>query len=236
LIPSNEGRLIAIGDIHGCISPLRVILKSIDPQPDDVFVFLGDFVDRGPDSKGVIDEVISLSDKCTVYTICGNHEEMILAAFQGGQFEHKYWCKFGGKEALASYGVNSAKELPGRHLRFIADCKDYIESDDFIFVHATYDPEVPLSNEGGSVLRWNKLDKTVAPHPSGKTVVCGHTAQKQVLDLGHLLCIDTGCGVWVGGRLTAMDVKSGKIWQANANSKRATIKQREGLNNGSQEI
>ena len=64
------------------------------------------------------------------------------------------------------------------------------------------------------------------PHFSGKTVICGHTVQKKVLDLGHLICIDTGCGVWPGGRLTAIDLNSGTIWQAGGRSKKATIKQR----------
>jgi serine/threonine protein phosphatase 1 len=156
----------------------------------------------------------------------GNHEEMILGAYQGGQSDHNFWCKFGGDKTLASYGVNHAKELPWDHLKFLADCADYLESDDFIFVHAGCDPNIPLEKNTGEILRWTKFPKEPAPHISGKTVVCGHTVQKQVLDLGHICCIDTGCGVWPGGRLTAIDLKSGKIWQAGPRSKKATIKQR----------
>lgn len=221
-----SGRLIAIGDIHGCASILQVILKDIDLQPEDTFVFLGDYINRGFDSKGVIDQIISLGEICHVETIMGNHEEMVLGAFQGGKSDHAFWCKFGGDQTLASYGVDNVRQIPGEHLKFIAHCKDYLETDDFIFVHAGCNPDIPLDENNGISLRWNKLDNSVGPHITGKTVVCGHTVQKQVLDLGHLCCIDTGCGVWPGGRLTAIDLLSGKIWQAGGKSKKATIKQR----------
>lgn len=219
-------RLIAIGDIHGCSSYLEVILKDIDPQPDDTFVFLGDAINRGPDSKSVVDQIIELSEKFKVECILGNHEEMVLAAFQGGKDDHRFWTKFGGDTTLASYGAKDVRDLPGRHLLWIADCKDYLETDDFIFVHAGCHPNIPLDKNNGTKLRWEKLDPDQPKHISGKTIVCGHTAQKQVLDLEHLLCIDTGCGLWPGGRLTAMDVLSGKIWQVSGRSKKATIKQR----------
>jgi serine/threonine protein phosphatase 1 len=219
-------RLIAVGDVHGCDRILKVILESIAPQPDDVFVFLGDLVNRGPNSKNVIDQVIELSNTCRVHTILGNHEEMILAAFQGGQSDHIFWQKFGGIETLASYGVSNAKELPGEHLKFIAKCKDYHEEDDFIFVHAGCDPNIPIEKNNGSILRWTRFPDDPKPHISGKTVICGHSVQKQIFDLGYICCIDTGCGVWPGGRLSALDLKSGTIWQAGGRSKKATIKQR----------
>ena len=223
-----SGRLIAIGDIHGCANTLRVILKDIDPQSEDSFVFLGDYINRGPDSKGVIDQIISLSDKCHVDTILGNHEEMLLGAYQGSKSDYAFWCKFGGDQTLASYGVNNAKDIPSQHLLFIAHCKDYLETDDFIFVHAGCDPDLPLDKIDGAALRWNKLDtKQTKKHITGKTVVCGHTVQRQIFDMGYICCIDTGCGVWPGGRLTAIDLRSGKIWQAGGRSKKATIKQRE---------
>jgi serine/threonine protein phosphatase 1 len=224
IIPQNNGRLIAVGDIHGCSQNLRVILKGIVPEKDDAFVFLGDFVDRGPDSKGVIDEILALSEICTVHTICGNHEEMILAAIAGGSSDFNFWCKFGGIETLASYGAKTVREIPYSHLRFIADCKDYLENDEYIFVHAGCNPNIPLHENNGDHLRWNR--PVMAPHISGKTVVCGHTVQRKILDLGHYLCIDTACGVWPGGRLTAIDLKSGKIWQAGARTKKAIVKQR----------
>ena len=219
----SNARLIAIGDIHGYSSRLIKIIEEINPQPEDTLVFLGDFVDRGPDSKGVIQEVINLADKCNVYSILGNHEEMILAALQGGKDEHKFWCKFGGKEALESYGVEKAKDLPYDHLRFIAECHDYIETDKFIFVHASCIPHLPLKHNTGEILRWMKLDDSPVAHYTGKTVICGHTAQKHILNFKHLICIDTGCGIWPGGRLSALEVNTGDFWQFGGNAKKVKI-------------
>ena len=218
-IPANTGRLIAFGDIHGHAERLRKILAEINPTPEDTFVFLGDFVDRGPDSKGVIQEVINLAEHTNVYSILGNHEEMILAALQGGKDEHKFWCKFGGIEALASYGVEKAKDLPYEHLKFIAECHDYLESENHIFVHASCIPHLPLKHNTGEILRWMKLDDSPVPHFTGKTVICGHTAQKHILNFNHLICIDTGCGIWPGGRLTALEVNTGDFWQFGGNAK-----------------
>jgi serine/threonine protein phosphatase 1 len=219
LIPSTTGRLIAIGDIHGHSEVLIKLLDSIAPQEDDTIIFLGDLVNRGPSSKQVIDVVLELANKCSVYAICGNHEEMILAAYQGGSSEHNYWCKFGGIETLASYGVQNAKSLPSDHLLFIAECNDYLESEEFIFVHAGCDPDKHLSQNTGSELRWNFLDKNQKPHITGKPIVCGHSCLKDVFNIGHIICIDTGCGILEDGKLTAMDVKLGKIWQIDVSRK-----------------
>lgn len=224
MIPDTSGRLIAVGDIHGCDRPLRLILDTIQPQHDDVFVFLGDFCNRGPNTKAVLDEVMNLAEKCGVYTVMGNHEEMVLGAFQGGKSDHEFWCKFGGDKTLASFGISHAKELPREYLQFFANCADYHESAGFIFVHAGCNPNAELEKQDGEILRWTRLNVLQKPHPSGKVVVCGHTAQKVVFDGGHLICIDTGCGVTPTGRLTALDLKSWKMWQAGGRNKQATVK------------
>lgn len=222
----NNDRLIAIGDIHGNIKVLELILEAIDPQPQDTLVFLGDFCNRG-DTKKVIDKLIELSQKCKTHFIMGNHEEMILHAYQGGSSEHNFFCKFGGIQTLSSYGIGHIKEMPHNHVKFIIDTIDYLELDDHIFVHAGYHSKLPLEKTSSQDLRWQPLVPNQPKHMSGKTIVCGHTCQKQIYDIGHLICIDTGCGVWPGGRLSAIDLKSGTIWQAGNNSKKVKIKQRE---------
>lgn len=224
MIAATPGRLIAVGDVHGCSGILSIVIHDIAPKPDDTFVFLGDLCNRGPDTKGVLDIVMAVSKVSSVHTVLGNHEEMILAAYQGGKDDHNYWCHFGGIETLASFGVQSAKEIPIEYMQFIAGCVDYTESEDYIFVHAGCEPEKPMDKQYSTILRWNGFKPSWPRHISGKTVVCGHSVQKQVFNNGHLLCIDTGCGAWVGGRLTALDLKSGTIWQANSRSKKATIK------------
>lgn len=212
---AQNKRLIVIGDVHGHSDALIAILNEIEPTDKDTFIFLGDLVDRGPDSKGVIDEVARLKQSYDVKVICGNHEEMVLAAFQGGKSDHAFWCKFGGKEALASFGatVDHVTKIPGAYLRFIAECVDYVETDTHIFVHAWCHPEKSPAESGGDILRWYKLPPVPPPHVSGKTVVCGHTAQGTIADHVHTICIDTSCGVSKTGILTAMDVISGDTWQ-----------------------
>src|SRR5690606_21840182 len=97
-------RVIAIGDVHGCATALATLLDALQPAPSDRVVLLGDLIDRGPDSKGVIDQVLDLSEACHMVAILGNHEEMLLAAYDrpGSAGE---WLAHGGEEMLASYGV-----------------------------------------------------------------------------------------------------------------------------------
>jgi len=96
-------RTIAIGDIHGCSVALAALLESIDPQPDDTIVPLGDYVDRGIDSKGVIDQLIALGDRCRLVPLLGNHEEMMLGAREG-RSDFQFWMNCGGITCLESYG------------------------------------------------------------------------------------------------------------------------------------
>jgi serine/threonine protein phosphatase 1 len=214
---STAVRIIAIGDIHGRADALSNIMKDINPTSDDVLIFLGDVINRGSDSKGVVDQILDLNKITKTYSILGNHEEMLLGAFQGGKSDDAYFLKFGGKETLQSYGVSNVKDLPPEHLLYFSRCKDYLETKDFIFVHAGCKSDIPLEKNFGEILRWIRLydqDVYTKPHASGKIVVCGHTVQQEVLDLGHLLCIDTGCGVLSNGRLSAIDLKSRFVWQS----------------------
>jgi serine/threonine protein phosphatase 1 len=219
----TEERTIAIGDIHGCSAALASLVKAIEPTPLDTLVFLGDYIDRGPDSKGVLEEVIALAEQCIVVPLMGNHEEMLLAALEG-QSELRYWLKFGGIEALASYGYKGGVEprpadvrtlIPSEQLEFIRRCRDYVETERHIFVHAYYDPDRPLHEQTWSGLRWAILPQIPRPHYSGKVAIVGHTPQTsgEILDLGYLKCIDTFCHG--GGWLTALEARTGKTWQAN---------------------
>jgi serine/threonine protein phosphatase 1 len=213
-------RLIAIGDIHGNSSFLEKILVEINPQIEDTIVFLGDYIDRGPDSKGVIDQIVDLHQKCKVHLILGNHEEMTLAAHAGGKSDHQFWCKFGGKEMLESYSVDHVSKLPSDYWRFVANCVDFVETDNHIFVHATCDPLIPLPENSATKLRWDRFPENPQPHFSGKKVICGHTVQETILDLGFIACIDTGSGVFPNGKLTALDVNSGIYWQFGGKMKK----------------
>jgi serine/threonine protein phosphatase 1 len=220
----NEGRMIAIGDVHGCSAALAALVRAIETTPLDTLVFVGDYIDRGPDSRGVLEQVIALAERCTVVPLLGNHEEMLLAALEG-KSELAYWLKFGGAEAVASYGHRGGQDIspadlraliPAEHLQFVRRCRDYFEAVRHLFVHAYYEPDRPLHEQPWGGLRWSSLPPMPRPHCSDKVAIVGHTPQKggEVLDLGYLKCIDTFCHG--GGWLTALEVAGGRrVWQAN---------------------
>ena len=209
-------RTIALGDIHGCVNALDCLLEAIEPRPNDEIIILGDFVDQGKESCLVIDRLIELQERCRLVCLLGNHEEMLLAA-RDNEEARKYWEVCGGLATLNSYFYRaSLEQIPADHFGFIESCRDYYETDSHLFVHASYDPDLPLADTEPHTLRWDLLDPAVIrPHLSGKTAVVGHTEQTkgEVLDLGFVCCIDTAC--WQYGWLTGLDVTSGQKWQAS---------------------
>lgn len=210
----SHQRTIAIGDIHGCSTALESLVRLIAPQSSDTLVMLGDYVDRGIDSKGVLDQLIALTSRCNLVPILGNHDQMMLNA-RNGRADFQFWLNCGGDAALDSYGSSSQLSLiPPRHFLFLESCRSYFETDTHIFAHANYRPEVPLDQIDDHTLRWLSLDHVPSSlHCSGKIFVVGHTPQPEVLDIGHLICIDTDC--CNGGWLTAMEVNTMQVWQVN---------------------
>jgi serine/threonine protein phosphatase 1 len=210
-------RTIAVGDIHGCADAWAALLNAVQPAAGDHLILLGDIIDRGPDSRTVIDSVIALGERCQVTVLLGNHEEMLLAARADPSPATLYpWINYGGLATLKSYGAGvGLADLPPDHVALIERCVPYYETDSHIFLHANYDPNQPLAAQSPRTLRWESLrDRIPVRHVSGKTVVLGHTPQKEsILDRGYLKCIDTHC--YAGGWLTALDAHSGRIWQAN---------------------
>lgn len=207
-------RVIAIGDIHGCADSLRALLEAIGPRREDTIITLGDYVDRGLDSKGVLDELIALAERCRLIPILGNHDQMMLHARQG-KGDLRFWLECGGQAALDSYGDElGLNAVPREHFRFLQSCRDYFETESHFFVHANYRADLPLDRQDDAMLRWLSLrDFVPGPHVSGKIAVVGHTPHREVLNLGHLICLDTGCGL--GGRLTAFGLADGAIWQVD---------------------
>jgi calcineurin-like phosphoesterase family protein len=211
------GRTIAIGDVHGCLPALEAILAAIDPRADDTIVTLGDYVDRGPDSRGVIDRLLALAGQCRLIPILGNHEEMLLAVVDR-QMPPDDWLRCGGQATVDSYGeaAPGVPALPPAHESFLRRCEPYCETETHLLLHANYDPALPLAEQDSTMLRWRSLrDSVPAAHYSGKTAVLGHTPTRsgEIFDIGYLKCIDTCC---YGGRwLTALDLEGGQAWQAD---------------------
>lgn len=209
-------RVIAIGDVHGCVEALRALIEAIQPTSHDTLIPLGDCVDRGPDSRDVIDELLALQERCRLMPLLGNHEEMMLK-FLDGRPQPDNWLMCGGDATLNSYTRHDKHAgIPHEHLDFIRSWGDYVETPSHFFVHGAYHPEQRLTDQRWQMWRWQSLKQVVpGPHFSGKTAVVGHTALKdgEVVDLGHLVCIDTYC--WGGGWLTALDTTNGTLWQAD---------------------
>ncbi len=209
-------RTIAIGDIHGCSTALDTLIEAIDPGADDLLIPLGDYVDRGPDSRGVIDRLLALAARCSLVPLLGNHELMLLAAVKDREDEAAaFWRMIGGAETLASYG-GSIDNIPVEHLDFFGSLRRYYQTPNYLFFHANYVENVPPEEQPENCLLWQHLHLGLpGPHVSGKTVVVGHTPQTsgEIFDGGHILCIDTFC--FGGGWLTALEVETRQIWQAN---------------------
>lgn len=210
-----SGRLIAIGDIHGHRDALETLLEAIEPTEDDIVVTLGDYVDRGPDSKGVIDLLIQWGRKTQLVSLIGNHEEMMLSVVQGEQSHHN-WLRYGGVETLESYAFDGEMDfLPAEHREFLDSLGDFFVHEGFFFTHAAYDAALDFEQQPVDLLRWHSLRAGIPdPHVSGKTAVVGHTASEDgsIFDIGHLICLDTNC--YGGGFLTAMEFPSKRVWQS----------------------
>ena len=212
-------RTLAIGDIHGASTLLDALLAAVAPTPRDTLVFLGDYVDRGPDTRGVLDRLIALKSQVPCVFVLGNHELMMMRARDDAS-TRKMWLAVGGRQALASYardgGAGSLELIPAIHWDFLKnDCSDFAETPTHVFVHAGLDPDKPLDRQTEEALFWEFL---AGPFrlADGRKVVCGHTSQKsgEILDYGDTVCIDTHA--YGGGKLTCLDVDSGHYWQADA--------------------
>lgn len=209
-----SGELYFIGDVHGCRRALDRILDACELVAADTVVLLGDVIDRGPDSRGVLQTIIDLGSACTTHLILGNHEEMFLNALNG--FETSSWLRFGGRETLESYR-GSLKNVPASHRDLLSRAVPWWEGEHDIGVHANLEPDVSLAEQSAEWLRWRSITGRELPHPSGKRVVCGHSGQLVGGGLPLIwtgwVCIDTL--VYRGGFLTCLAARSGEILQAN---------------------
>lgn len=208
-------REFVVGDIHGCSAALARLDEELQFGSEDRLITLGDYVDRGPDSRGVIDYLIALRERCHYVALRGNHEIMMLRA-RDEPATLQDWLACGGSRTLESYGSRRLDAVPARHWDFLEQTLRYYETERDFFVHANADPDLPLSEQSDYALFWEQI-RDAAPHQCGKRMICGHTAQKfgRPLELDHAVCIDT----WIYGEgwLTCLETRSGRYWQAREN-------------------
>ncbi len=193
---------IAIGDVHGCVETLRALLENLQPTPDDRLVFVGDYIDRGPDSKGVIELLLDLRERFDCTFLRGNHEALMLAYLDGttinGVSGSELWSVNGGRQTLGSYADAAGRvAIPAAHEAFLRETQLYADHDEFFFVHAGLLPDLTiaenLQEDDQEVFLWEREHLRAAHLAWEKPVVCGHTPRSEPIDRDKLLMIDTGC-------------------------------------------
>ncbi len=207
----QQDRLLAVGDIHGCLDQLKVLMDQVMPTFSDQVVFLGDYVDRGPASAGVIDYLIEFgaSFPSTVF-LRGNHEQMFADYLDG--HDPTAFLINGGLKTLSSYQDSGRWPIPSSHHTFLETLVNSYETEDYIFVHAGLRPDIPLSEQDSNDLIWIRREFLSSSYDWGKAVVYGHTPLEEPFLAESRLGLDTGCVY--GRHLTCCDVRTRKIWQA----------------------
>lgn len=215
-------RVYAVGDVHGCLDQLNRLMESIDrdltlrPSPSKL-IFLGDLVDRGPNSAGVLERILDggvPTDECVC--LMGNHEEAMLECLDGSEASYAKWLQQGGLQTMESYGLtrqdlcNKSFDLarsmrvliPSTHGHFIRSFKNYETAGDYLFVHAGIRPGIPTDHQSRRDLRWIRSGFLQHKGEHGMMVVHGHTPMSRVERHRNRIAVDTGC--YVSGRLSAV--------------------------------
>lgn len=238
-IPDHSDRLYAIGDIHGCRSELEVLLAALTQAeaitPRDIVLFIGDYIDRGEDSRGVIDILLQFSSKHpSCIFLKGNHEDMLLSYLGFPGRDGMAYLVNGGTQCLMSYGFKMGegtpptgaevlKAIPPEHLRFLKGLEHYVITPRFVFAHAGLNPLRDLHHQVENDLLWIREEFIFNRHFFGRPVVFGHTPYEDVLfNLPYKIGIDTGCVF--GNKLTCIEVRDGKLLQVGKGSSKVTTK------------
>ena len=201
-------RYIAITDIHGELDKLNSLLSKITPKDDDIFVFMGDYIDRGSKSKEVIDRVIEQgkTNKC-IYLI-GSHEYAYLHAMKKDDYyEYLFW-NYGGPATVRSYG--SFENIYKTHGEFFNQLKFYYLTDKYLFVHAGINPAYSLEEQNETDLVYIRHKFIYPKHNLPQKIIFGHTEfEKPYIDTDKI-GIDLGCGKYKDAKLCALILDNGK--------------------------
>lgn len=231
-IPEGQ-RVYAVGDVHGRLDLLDILLEKIAEDDarrgssDTEIIFLGDLIDRGPASAGVVERLRTLSESDRRFRfLSGNHEEVFLKTLSGDLKAMKLLIRIGGKETIFSYGVTPDEyaacdfdellclmrsNIQQQHLEFIGSFEEYIETGDYIFVHAGVRPGVPIEDQRTSDLRWIRNEFLASKADFGGVVVHGHNVTAEIDRRANRIGIDTGA--YATGRLTALGLEGEAQWE-----------------------
>lgn len=227
-------RAYAIGDVHGCRALFDALVAEIErddigrPPAQTTIILLGDLIDRGPDSAGVIAAARRLAQRRPVRLLMGNHEEMLLASLDSPEVLRDF-LRFGGRETVLSYGVDPAayhaadlagtrvlidRHLPAEDIAFIRGFEDSVTLGDYHFVHAGVRPGVPLDEQKASDMHWIRGEFLAHEDGFGAVIVHGHTIFAKPQVKRGRIGIDTGA--YSTGRLTALGLEGTTRWLIEA--------------------
>jgi serine/threonine protein phosphatase 1 len=234
-IPRGQ-RVYAVGDVHGRVDLFRDLVDKIEADDaargaaNTTVILLGDLVDRGPDSAGVLDAAIELGTRRRVRTLCGNHEEMFLKSLESDGVLRDF-LRRGGRETVLSYPIDEDtyndldfeqlrlelhRIVPERHLQFLRGLEDWIIVGDYLFVHAGIQPGVAIEDQSTQDLRWIREPFLSAPSSSDYCVVHGHTISEDPEERPGRIGVDTGA--YMSGRLTAVGLEGDERWFLSSSS------------------
>ena len=229
-LPAGQ-RVYAIGDIHGRRDCLDTLIGMIDADDeargrvDTTLVLLGDLIDRGADSHGVVERAMLLTTSPKCVLLMGNHEEILIRVWEGDRKAAGLFHRVGGRETLLSYGVSEAEydacdlgdladlvsaRVPVEHIAFMRGFADQWQCGDYLFVHAGIRPGVPLDEQRDSDLRWIRREFLDDPRDHGVMVVHGHSITEAVDEQPNRIGIDTGA--FASGKLTALGIEGTETW------------------------
>jgi serine/threonine protein phosphatase 1 len=224
---SDDGRLFAIGDVHGCAVELETLVDGLPLAPGDTICFVGDYIDRGQDSRAVIELVLALRERADVTTVClkGNHEDMCLGYLGRAGRWGEAWMQNGGTAAVRSYGLApraapaAVEEAMGAHVAFLESLERTFVWNGWRCVHAGVHPDRSWDEQRDEDLLWIRDEFLSRPHALPETIVFGHTPNREVLvDLPYKIGIDTGCVY--GGCLTALELGERVVHQVRAGERK----------------
>lgn len=223
-------RLYAIGDVHGCLDALTEVHRDIEadlaarPVDDWRVIHLGDYVDRGPDSRGVIDFLLGRADEQRMIFLRGNHDQMFVGGMVGDRQLSQVWLNNGGVETLLSYGLDLMDfmeglrsgnplqgSVPDAHRAFLDNLQQSVAFGDYYFVHAGIDPKLPLADQSVEAQLWIRDEFLASGAEYEAVVVHGHTPEPQVALAPNRIGIDTGAVY--GGALCCLVLEGGAAGQ-----------------------
>jgi len=209
----DREKIFVIGDIHGCLDMLKRLIRQIKWNPDaDQLIFIGDYVDRGEDPKGVVDFILKLKKRSAlVKCLIGNHEQMLLDYLSGA--DRKNFLMNGGNSTLRSYNETRSNDseplFPQSHLDFFSSLLPMIELDEYYIVHAGFRPNLRIEDQDLDDMIWIRDEFIYSDYDFGKVVIFGHTAFDRPRIMKNKIGIDTGAVY--GNSLTCLELPERKF-------------------------